>query len=104
MYYEGGKTATIDCTDKENDVILKELTAIAGKLEYVYIGFLCVGIVYYYRTQVKREADTHKRNPATFGDKRQGHYCICTMPGQVPCTAIVPRKVEHTWKCKDKTF
>ena len=41
-------------------------------------------------------------NPANFGDARKGRFCICEVPGQVPCPSRVPLKnVEHKWHNKN---
>ena len=40
-------------------------------------------------------------NPANFGNIRTGRFCICEIPGQVPCPAVTPlTNVQHSWKDK----
>ena len=54
------------------------------------------------RTQVKEALKQAEYNPSLFGDGRKGRFCICEVPGQVPCPRYVPIKnVEHSWHNKD---
>ena len=55
------------------------------------------------RAQVQRALKKAEYNPANFGDKRKGRFCICEVPGQVPCPSKVPlRDVKHKWHEKDE--
>ena len=52
-----------------------------------------------HREEVLKEQREAEYNPANFGDARRGRFCICEVPGQVPCPSKVPLKnVEHPWQ------
>lgn len=51
---------------------------------------------------MKREQAAAEVNPANFGDARKGRFCICEIPGQVPCPRVTPLlNIEHKWKQND---
>ncbi len=51
-----------------------------------------------YRAQVQQALKKAEYNPANFGDARKGRFCICEVPGQVPCPSRVSLgEVKHSW-------
>ena len=114
VYHGDGTKVAIDCIGKDSDRILEELTAVAGKPELVNlhthththththaVSLLQTNLLLSLlsRTQVKREQAQEEPNRANFGDRRIGRFCICEVPGQVPCPRVVPREgVRHEWK------
>lgn len=54
------------------------------------------------RAQVQQALKKAEYNPANFGDSRKGRFCICEVPGQVPCPSKVPIfNIKHKWHEKD---
>jgi len=45
------------------------------------------------------KAEDKMENPANFGAKCQKH-CICEVPGQLPCPALIP--LPNSWRGKYK--
>ncbi|CAK9811397.1 Probable 28S ribosomal protein S25, mitochondrial [Anthophora quadrimaculata] len=74
-YYENGNSMLIDTDNKEKEDILFHLVKVIGKT----------------REQLQQEADTlgKQSNSANFGVGCP-RSCICVIPGQIPCPAIVP--------------
>ena len=58
--------------------------------------------LFHCRAEVQEALRKAEYNPSLFGDGRKGRFCICEIPGQVPCPRLVPIKnVEHPWHDKD---
>lgn len=49
---------------------------------------------------LEEQAKTSQHNRANFGDARRGHFCMCEIPGQVPC----PAKVKLPEKLRKKSW
>lgn len=80
----------IDCENKTKDEILQHLIKVVGKPEDVL--------------QAELDASEKKDNPANFGVKCEKD-CICTIPGQLPCTGVVPvpyhMRGKYSWNKQD---
>ncbi|XP_029047841.1 probable 28S ribosomal protein S25, mitochondrial [Osmia bicornis bicornis] len=74
-YYENGNTMLIDVDDKSKDEILMHLRRVVCKSKELQK-----------EESIKKEK---KDNPANFG-VGCSRSCICVVPGQIPCPAIVP--------------
>ncbi|CAK9807203.1 Probable 28S ribosomal protein S25, mitochondrial [Anthophora plagiata] len=74
-YYENGNSMLIDIDNKEKEDILFHLVKVVGKT----------------KEQLQQEAETKGKqaNPANFGIGCP-RSCMCVIPGQIPCPAIVP--------------
>lgn len=85
VYYNNGQKVMLDVEGKSAECIYNELSAVAGKTE----------------AQIQRDLRKAEYNPANFGDSRKGRFCICEVPGQVPCPSKVPLgEVKHSWHDK----
>ncbi|KXJ81842.1 small ribosomal subunit protein mS25 [Aedes albopictus] len=74
-YYEDGKQILIDIDSKDRNEIMQHLVKVIGKTQET----------------LKAEAKFAEKqdNPANFGVGCAKH-CICEVPGQLPCPAVVP--------------
>lgn len=87
VYHSNDTKTFIDCRYKQCEQILEELSITCAKP----------------LSQVEREAQLSLPNPANFGDVRKGQYCICRIPGQIPCPSIKQiLNVDHSWKNKGR--
>ncbi|XP_071481117.1 small ribosomal subunit protein mS25-like [Diadema setosum] len=81
-----GDEVLIDVEDKEKDDILDHLNKVLGKSERVLAA--------------ERKAMERQSNPANFG-RTFSRWCICDVPGQVPCPRKVPMPNEMKGKYRD---
>lgn len=75
LFLDNGKRMLIDCHNKSHEEIMDHCKKVICKTEEVLAQEVIMS--------------AKKENPANFGfmcDKS----CICMLPGQVPCPAIVP--------------
>ncbi|XP_014234678.1 probable 28S ribosomal protein S25, mitochondrial [Trichogramma pretiosum] len=84
-FYEDGKKMLIDLDGKNKDEILDHLLKVVGKSAETL--------------KLEAIAREKKDNPANFGFGCE-KSCICEIPGQVPCPAIVPLPVHMRGKFK----
>lgn len=74
-WLDSGEEVLMDIDSKNKDEILSHLTKILGKSE---------------KSLTEEAMQKEKKdNPANFGRGCDRH-CICEIPGQVPCPAVVP--------------
>ncbi|KAG6801425.1 28S ribosomal protein S25, mitochondrial [Apis mellifera caucasica] len=74
-YYENGNTMLIDLDSKSKEDILFHLQNVIGKTKHIL--------------EEENEMKEKKDNSANFGVGCD-RSCICLIPGQVPCPAVVP--------------
>ncbi|XP_008545551.1 probable 28S ribosomal protein S25, mitochondrial [Microplitis demolitor] len=74
-YYDNGKRMLIDVESKSKEEIMEHLIRVVGKSKDVL--------------EKELAAAQKKANPANFGNECPRH-CICEIPGQLPCSGIVP--------------
>lgn len=75
FWLEDGKEVIMDVDSKDKDQILKQMMVTLGKTN----------------EQLAKEALLREKRdtPANFG-RNYDKFCICEVPGQVPCPGIVP--------------
>uniref|UniRef100_A0A131Y9G6 Small ribosomal subunit protein mS25 n=1 Tax=Ixodes ricinus TaxID=34613 RepID=A0A131Y9G6_IXORI len=75
FWLEDGKDVIMDVDSKDKDQILKQMMVTLGKTN----------------EQLAKEALLREKRdtPANFG-RNYDKFCICEVPGQVPCPGIVP--------------
>lgn len=72
---DSGKQMLIDIDSRSNDEILSHLIKVIGKSKEILLA--------------EEKLAEKKENPANVGVGCE-RQCICELPGQVPCPAIVP--------------
>ncbi|XP_044737821.1 probable 28S ribosomal protein S25, mitochondrial [Chrysoperla carnea] len=85
-YYESGEQMLIDIDSKSRDEVLAHLLRVIGKSEDVLAK----------EAQQKEKKD----NPANFGIGCD-RFCMCEIPGQVPCPAVIPLPMHMRGKHKN---
>lgn len=72
---DSGKQMLIDIDSRSNEEILNHLIGVIGKSKEILLA--------------EEKLAEKKENPANIGVGCE-RQCICELPGQVPCPAIVP--------------
>jgi len=83
VYLEDGSKVLFDVDSHTNNEILDRLKSTLGKTEETLAA--------------ESLAAEKKDNPANFGRTRE-RYCICSQPGQVPCSGLIP--LPKSWRGK----
>ncbi|XP_043205348.1 probable 28S ribosomal protein S25, mitochondrial [Amphibalanus amphitrite] len=86
LFLDGDEEVIVDAEGKTKEDILSHLTKILGKSQSVLAA-------------EEKEAQIVE-NKSNFG-VGCGRYCICEVPGQVPCPSVVP--LPKAWRGKYKT-
>jgi len=85
-WLDDGKDVLFDCDSKSKDDILEQLIKTLGKTKERLALEASLNI-----------SQQSEDNPAIFGFGRK-RYCLCEVPGQVPCPGVVPLPKRMTGK------
>ncbi|EDV25331.1 putative 28S ribosomal protein S25, mitochondrial [Trichoplax sp. H2] len=73
LFHDDGRKWTIDAEKTSMQELVMQLESVAKKDSKTLL--------------LEEQARASQHNRANFGDARQGHFCMCEIPGQVSCPA-----------------